>query len=155
MGEGMTQPADNVNQKMQMLDEAFKHAGIKKTHQRIEIFREVIETDEHPDAETIYMRVRERIPTISLDTVYRTLEMLVELGLITTLKAPHERMRFDANMHIHHHFVCVQCGLIRDFYSPAFDALHIPDSVNVFGVVKQTHVEVRGLCWRCAEKHQD
>lgn len=148
----MAQPSDNLAQKMYLLSEALKQAGVKQTHQRMEIFREVIQTDEHPDAETIYQRVRERIPTISLDTVYRTLLLLVDLGLITSLKAPHERMRFDANMTTHHHFVCVECGLVRDFSSPEFDALDIPDAARSFGITRHAHVEVRGLCWQCAEK---
>ena len=55
---------------------------IKATHQRMEILRELASTGEHPDAETIFKRVRRRIPAVSLDTVYRTLRMLEDKGII-------------------------------------------------------------------------
>ena len=101
---------------------------------------------------TVFRGVRERLRTVSLDTVYRTLWLLIDLGVLTTLGPPRERVRFDANMRSHHHFVCTHCGLARDFYSPAFDALQVPTAAEAFGRVDRTLVEVRGLCARCAKK---
>lgn len=145
------QPLEELTQRINHCKDVLRQAGIKLTHQRIEIFREIAQTIEHPDAETVYNGVRTRIPTISLDTVYRTLVLFTDLGLISSLKEPHERMRFDANMQTHHHFVCTECGMIRDFVSTELDTLSIPNSVQEFGTVRQTHVEVRGLCWSCAK----
>ena len=118
--------------------------------QRLEIFREVASSLEHPDAETVFRAVRARMPTVSLDTVYRTLWMLNDLGLVTTLGPRRERVRFDANLDQHHHYVCVRCGLARDFQSAELNALRIPDAVKEFGRIVATHVEVRGVCARCA-----
>lgn len=56
--------------------QACRGEGVKASHQRIEIFREVAATIDHPDAETIYERVRTRMPTIALDTAYCTLALL-------------------------------------------------------------------------------
>jgi len=112
----------------------------------------VAKTVDHPDAETIYRRVRDRMPTVSLDTIYRTLWLLVDLGLIQTLGPGRDRARFDANLDHHHHFVCVKCGLTRDFYSKDFDELALPDSLREYGRVDVTHVEARGLCLECAGK---
>jgi Fur family peroxide stress response transcriptional regulator len=89
---------------------------------------------------------------VSLDTVYRTLWLLIDLGVLTTLGPPRGRVRFDANMRSHHHFVCTHCGLVRDFYNPAFDALRLPAAVKALGRGERTLVEVRGLCVRCAKK---
>jgi Fur family peroxide stress response transcriptional regulator len=139
---------------MNRFQEELKRSGVKLTHQRMEIFREVARTGDHPDAETIYKGVRERVPTVSLDTVYRTLWLLHDFGLISTLGPPRERARFDANMRFHHHFVCVQCGLTRDFYSQELDELKIPKSVKSFGHVETTNVEVRGVCLECANKER-
>jgi Fur family transcriptional regulator, peroxide stress response regulator len=153
----MEQHSDELERQLNQLNQlkdTLKRAGVKQTHQRIEIFREVVQTAEHPDAETIYRGVRQRIPTISLDTVYRTLLLFIDLGLISSLKTSHERMRFDANQQPHHHFVCTECGMIRDFSSREFDTLTIPDAVRAFGSTVQTHVEFRGLCWHCLEKKQ-
>lgn len=126
--------------------------GIKLTHQRIEIFREVAQAGDHPGADQVFQRVRDRMPTVSLDTVYRTLWLLNDLGLVVTLGASREPTRFDANLQNHHHFVCGQCGFTRDFYSNELDTIRLPDSVSALGEIKATHVEVRGVCRECAEK---
>lgn len=141
-----------IEQRMERFKEVCRNSGMKLTHQRMEIFREVAQTVDHPDAEKVYQGVRERMPTMSLDTVYRTLWMLKDLDLITTLGSSRGRTRFDANLSHHHHFVCVRCGLTRDFYSDAFDELRLPDSVKAFGHVETTQVEVKGVCPKCNAK---
>jgi Fur family peroxide stress response transcriptional regulator len=129
-----------------------RRSGIRLTHQRLEIFHEVAKAVDHPNAEKVYRGVRERVPTVSLDTVYRTLWMLLDLGLITTLGPSRKRARFDANLRSHHHFVCSKCGLTRDFSSDEFDRLEMPDGLRTLGSVEKTQVEVRGICLRCAKK---
>jgi Fur family peroxide stress response transcriptional regulator len=134
---------------------ATREAGAKLTHQRLEIYREVASSLEHPTAEAVFEAVRARMPTVSLDTVYRTLWKLSDLGLVTTLGPRRESVRFDANLARHHHFVCVRCGLARDFESAALDALRVPESVQELGSVVGTHVEVRGVCRRCANQRTE
>lgn len=131
------------------LRSVFRRAGVKLTQQRLEIYREVAASREHPDADSIYQGVRRRLPTVSLDTVYRTLWLFIDKGLLTTLGLPRGRMRYDANMERHHHFVCTSCGQAHDFYARQFDSLPLPPAVHGFGTVAQTHVEVRGVCHRC------
>lgn len=143
---------EEIKQRMEYFETGLRKAGVKITIQRIEIFREVAVSIEHPDAELIFKGVRNRMPTVSLDTVYRTLWLLLDLGLLSTLGASRERTRFDANMKTHHHFVCSQCGMTRDFYSEELDRLKIPDSVELFGLIKKTQVEVSGLCKPCTAK---
>lgn len=150
----MTISKREIEQRMERFEEVCRNSGIKLTHQRMEIFRAVAQTGDHPDAEKVYQGVRKRMPTMSLDTVYRTLWLLKDLGLITTLGPPRERTRFDANLSYHHHFVCIQCGLTRDFYSDAFDELRLPDSVKAFGRVETTQVEVKGVCLKCNAKEK-
>jgi Fur family transcriptional regulator, peroxide stress response regulator len=141
-----------VEQRMERFETVCRDEGIKLTHQRIEIFREVAQAGDHPDAEQVFQRVRDRMPTVSLDTVYRTLWLLNDLGLVETLGSSRERTRFDANLNKHHHFVCVQCGFTRDFYSSDFDNIKIPDSIGSLGEIEATQVVVRGICRECAEK---
>jgi Fur family peroxide stress response transcriptional regulator len=143
-----------IEQRMQRFDEVCRETGVKLTHQRIAIFRELARSEEHPDAEAVFRGVRERMPTVSLDTVYRTLWLLTDLGLINTLGRPRERARFDANLTRHHHFVCVECGLTRDFYSEAFDGLPLSRAAGDIGKVVSTHVEARGLCRDCAAEDE-
>ena len=141
-----------VEQRMQHFETVCRDEGIKLTHQRIEIFREIAQTGDHPDADQVFKRVRRRVPTVSLDTVYRTLWLLNDLGLVVTLGSSREPTRFDANLASHHHFICGQCGFTRDFYSSDLDQIHLPDSINSLGDIETTHVEVRGICRACAEK---
>ena len=71
-----------VDRRVDRFKSAAAAAGVKLTHQRLEIFREVASSVEHPDAEAVVRSVRKRMPTVSIDTVYRTLWMLNDLGLI-------------------------------------------------------------------------
>ncbi len=141
----------DIQERMTRFEEVCRDSGAKLTHQRMEIFREVAQTGDHPDAETVFRRVRRRMPTISIDTVYRTLWWLRDLGLITILGSQRERARFDANLSRHHHFVCTRCGLTQDFYSDDLDRIELPDALRSIGHAEKTHVEVRGLCRNCAD----
>ncbi len=123
--------------------------GVKATHQRMEILRELAGTEEHPDVETIYERVRRRIPAISLDTVYRTLRLLEEKGVIRRVGSIKDRTRFDANTERHHHFVCAQCGMIGDFTSDVLDRFPVPREAAQMGSVDGVYVELRGRCRKC------
>jgi len=141
-----------VTQRLQQFKDACRRASIKLTHQRLVIFEAVARATDHPDAEAVYREVRKQIPTVSLDTVYRTLWTLHDLGLVTTVGLPRERLRFDGNMAPHHHFVCMRCGATEDFYHDPFDRLALPDDVRTLGQVQRVQVEVRGICQRCAQQ---
>ena len=138
-----------VEQRLEHLKAIAKNAGVKLTHQRLAIFRELAATEEHPDADSIFRAVQQRMPTVSVDTVYRTLWMLHDLGLVTTLGPQRDGVRFDANLEQHHHYVCVRCGLVRDFESADLNALHVPEAVKELGSIADAHVEVRGVCTKC------
>jgi Fur family peroxide stress response transcriptional regulator len=129
-----------------------KKAGARATPQRLEVYQAVASSRDHPDVETVYRRVRNKLPTVSLDTVYRTLGTLQDLGLIMTLGPARGPLKYDGNTVSHHHFHCVKCGLIRDFYSPEFDRLGIPESIKAWGSAEKTQVEVRGVCRACLHR---
>jgi len=127
-------------------------AGIRLTHQRLEVFKEIMSAKDHPAAEDIYERLKERMPTISLDTVYRTLGTFERLGVIRKMHVLDDHARFDPNTERHHHFVCTKCKKIIDFEWPAFDTLKLPSELNTYGTILEQQVEVRGLCKECGEK---
>jgi Fur family transcriptional regulator, peroxide stress response regulator len=147
----MPRKQDELSQRMDLFKDALKHNGVKLTHQRMIIFNEVAESKEHPNVESVYNTVRKKLPMVSLDTVYRTLWMLQDLRLILILGA-RDRVRFDGNMKPHHHFICNECGLMRDFYSNEFDLLKIPKEVKNFGNGKTVHIEIQGICTECSKK---
>lgn len=138
--------------RMQRLIDTCRSQGMKVTHQRMEVFRELAGTDEHPDAESIYQNVRRQVPAISRDTVYRTLASLEDQGLVRRAEVLFGRGRYDANMDRHHHFVCTRCGLVRDFYSEALNDLPIPKDAASLGRIESSHVELRGICSACARR---
>jgi Fur family peroxide stress response transcriptional regulator len=145
----MTVETQELEQRLHRCKEDLKQAGIRLTHQRLEIFKEVAKSEDHPDAETVYQEISNRLPTVSLDTVYRTLHLLSDLGLIDTLGTPTRGVRFDANTVSHHHFICTRCGTMRDFYSDKLDRLRLPDSVRSLGQPLKAQVEVKGICRQC------
>jgi Fur family transcriptional regulator, peroxide stress response regulator len=146
--------AELLEKRTDRFKKQIRSAGVKLTHQRLEIFREVVISEEHPDAERIFKSVRKRIPSISLDTVYRTLWSLLDLGLIATVGPPRKTVRFDGNMDAHHHFVCTKCGMTRDFYSAKLDRLKIPESGRILETIQRTQVEVKGICVKCSRKRK-
>ena len=138
--------------RLEHLSRVVAESGVKLTHQRLEIFRELARSEDHPDAETLFRAVKKRLPTVSLDTVYRTLWMLRDLGLVTTLGPNRDAVRFDVNLDRHHHYVCVRCGTVRDFTSEALNGIRLPDSLGDLGSILDAQVEVRGLCANCASR---
>ena len=149
----MSKPAiPQTERRLERITATAKAAGIKLTHQRLEIFREIAASAEHPDVETVFRAVQARMPTVSQDTVYRTLWLLRDLGLATTLGPHRDGVRFDANLDPHHHYVCVRCDLVRDFESAGLNTLRVPDAVRQLGTVVDAHVEVRGVCAKCARQ---
>jgi Fur family peroxide stress response transcriptional regulator len=148
----MKMEAKEVEERVHGFSEICQRYGVKATHQRSEIYRELASTKEHPDAETIYARVRRRIPAISLDTVYRTLRLLEKRGLVSRVGSLNESTRFDANTDRHHHFVCTKCGYIGDVYHEEWNDFRLPSNVRAMGSVNSVHVELRGLCKACQKK---
>ena len=132
--------------------EICREHGIKATQQRFEIYSMLVGSPDHPDAESVYSAIRKILPSISFDTVYRTIRMLEEKGVISRVVPGLERMRYDANRERHHHFICVKCGMIKDFYSEDFNSIAPPDSINDIGQAEYVHIEVRGVCHKCKEK---
>jgi len=136
-------------QQYDFLKEACEKAGIKLTHQRLEIFREAVNSPDHPSVETMHKRLKERMPTLALDTVYRTLATLAELGVVRKLNLTGRQSFFDANLKAHHHFICERCGLIEDIYWPEFDNSALPGELEKVGRVQARHLELHGTCRKC------
>ena len=147
--------SDIMEKRMQGYTKALRQAGVRLTHQRLEIFRYLASSVEHPDAEAVYGAVRGRVPTVSLDTVYRTLWLLRDLGQISTLGPRRDSVRFDGNLEPHHHFICERCGMARDFANPAYDALGVPKPARELGTVVSAQVQLIGICRACMREQAE
>lgn len=117
---------------------------------RREAILEVLKnTKEHPDADAVYEKVREKIPNVSLGTVYRNLRELGELGELNTLETEDGSTHFDADTSRHAHFVCKGCGKIGDLFGYADVATALEHAGYKVESVKTV---VYGLCPECAHK---
>ncbi len=146
----MPVPEAEADARVAQFSEALRSSGFRLTTQRLEVVREVASTDAHPDADRVFRAVRERIPTISLDTVYRTLGTLADLGLVNRVLGERGTARFDANTSHHHHFVCTRCGRIDDVDSASLDSVGLPANADALGRVDSVEVRFRGVCRTCA-----
>jgi Fur family ferric uptake transcriptional regulator len=87
---------------------------LRKTEQRTVILEELRRCGSHPAADEIYLRVRQRLPRISLGTVYRNLEIMASRGMLRCLDSGSGQKRFDPVAEEHCHFYCSSCGKIED-----------------------------------------
>ncbi|MFO7957088.1 MAG: transcriptional repressor [Candidatus Brocadiia bacterium] len=151
----MSAGSTEIDERMDAFETACRQEGLRRTPQRLAVFREVASNEEHPSVDAIYERVRRKLPTISRDTVYRTLWLLESKGLLSTVAALHERVRFDPNTDQHHHFICTSCGTVRDFYSDELDEFEPPETVREWGRIDTFQGEVRGVCNDCLARGQE
>jgi len=135
---------------IQKLRKLFGDRGLKLTHQRLEVYAVLAASKDHPSAETVWERVRERAPTVSLDTVYRALGTFERHGLAQRIPIEGDQWRYDGDVSRHHHMVCLTCRSIVDFAWPEFDAGGLPPEVEAWGRVDDAQVIVRGECAQCA-----
>lgn len=129
------------------LTDRFRERGLKVTPQRQLIFRLLHGNDVHPTADAIYEAARAEMPTISLKTVYQTLNDLAEMGEIQALDLGTGSGRFDPNVGPHSHLVCTRCGKVRDVELDA--AVQVPDALLQGFTVASTDIVLRGLCRDC------
>jgi Fur family peroxide stress response transcriptional regulator len=121
------------------------------THQRLVLYRALMTMQDHPSPEQIFERVRVELPTISLATVYKTLHVFLQSGIIREVSPHHGSLRIEPNSTQHYHFICLQCHSITDLAHSEVDVLPLKDSVPDGFQVEHVSMEVRGLCRRCAE----
>lgn len=91
-----------------------RERGFKVTPQRLAIYQVLATTKAHPSAEMIFQQLQPIHPTMSLATVYKTIEMLTEVGLVQVLNVGEDSFRYDANTESHPHIICRRCGRVDD-----------------------------------------
>lgn len=102
--------------KVERIRDKIANSGLKVTPQRISVYEAIISMDDHPTAEMIRKEVARKIPSISLGTVYKTLEAFVEKGLIKKIRTEEDVMRYDPVLEKHHHLYCQKSNTIADYY---------------------------------------
>jgi Fe2+ or Zn2+ uptake regulation protein len=136
------------------LTELFRQQGLKVTPQRQGVFRALHGNDGHPTAEAIYERVTVEMPTVSLRTVYQTLNDLAAMGEISQIDVGTGSSRFDPNLDNHHHLVCDGCGRIVDVAGDFAD-VRVPRGHAHGFSLSRTEIVFRGLCPACRRAGAD
>jgi Fur family peroxide stress response transcriptional regulator len=126
-----------------------KKHGLKVTPQRTIVYEELLKATDHPSIDILLKRVRKILPNISFDTVYRTLLSLSKIGVVNIVEGYGGSKRFEPNVAPHHHFRCINCHRIIDFYNEYYDNLKIPTDIQKQFNVLNKKVLLEGLCKQC------
>ena len=136
--------------KRQEMEQALRKAGYRITAQREAILDHLVSTLDHPGAYKIFEEVKKVQPRLSLATVYNTLQVLTQNGLIKMLTF-REDNRYEANLSFHINLICTSCGRIQDFEA---ERQMSPDEVREkIGFEVMTYrMEYHGVCSECKAK---
>ena len=125
-----------------------KAHGCKSTPQRYAVYRYIYGNTSHPDVNTIWMNVRQTIPSITRESVFRILNEFVEFGVIERM-TKFSDTRFDGSAVNHGHMICERCGAIIDFDLP--EVLMDFNPSDSF-VTRHVELQISGLCANCARE---
>ena len=132
------------------LKELLNKPTLRKTAQRQAIYDYLTASCEHPSAEGIYQALKPQHPTLSLATVYNTLTLLVDAGLVTPLGTIGDnKTQYDANLHPHLHLYCAKCKTFMDLNSPILEDLkaYVIEQSD-FDIINSRHI-YQGICPKC------
>ena len=138
-----------------------KEKGLKITKQRMVVLKALASCeDKHLTAEEIYEIVKADFPEIGLATVYRTIQLLVELDLVESIQLGDGYVRYEIGKfqgeetHHHHHLICLECGKIISFRDDLLDELEARIMESASFQVINHEVKLYGYCKECLEKRQ-
>jgi Fur family peroxide stress response transcriptional regulator len=127
-------------------------AGLAVTHQRHIIYEILRRMHGHPSPEEVYARVKCRIPSISLATVYKNLHLFIESGIVREVSLHHGSLRIETNPVPHHHLVCTQCKSILDIDAKELGLTTKYGRMPGGFLAQRYAVDVLGLCAKCQKK---
>ncbi len=128
-------------------------AGMRLTPQRAAICKVLSESADHPTAAEIFEQLRRHYPSLSLMTVYNTLNALVDLGAVNALgHAGDDNVHYDADVQPHVNLACISCHKIMDFASQHIDQLYNEIGANSGYRLLGARVMYYGLCPECQER---
>lgn len=140
--------ADAMAVDLKNLERVLTMHNIKPSHHRLRILRYLTEHKNHPTVDMIYRELLDEIPTLSKTTLYNTLNLFVERGIINMLNLEENENRYDADISLHAHFQCAHCSKIYD--------IHIEvTQLGVSGLddfeINESRVYFKGVCPICIE----
>ena len=145
--------SETRRERLRRFEDVCRQRGLSLTVQRRVILEAVLDRADHPTADRIYDEVCRRIPGVSRTTVYRVLEMLVEVGVITKACSPGAATRFDPMTHRHHHLVCLHCDKLIDLEDAELNShVELPPSQAHSFEIQDFSIHFRGICPECQRR---
>ncbi|MBN1250423.1 MAG: transcriptional repressor [Anaerolineae bacterium] len=137
----------------EVIVERLREAGCRLTPQRLALVDILTHTDRHFSAQQLHERLRQRFPTTSLATVYKTLNTLRELGEVTEMGFSDDDTRYDAmDPHPHPHLVCIQCRRIIDAeVEPPDELAERLEQISGYRILSH-RLEFYGICPECQSR---
>lgn len=122
------------------------------THQRQVLFEVLKSMPGHPSPEEVYVRVKKRIPSISLATVYKNIHLFLKSGIFREVSLHHGSLRVELNSRAHHHLVCTVCKSISDIGEDEFGLPQKPGILPGGFLAERFSIDILGRCSACQAK---
>lgn len=137
---------------MKNITEVLRDNGFKVTPQRLAVYHALLETKEHPNAEMLFDKLQPQYPTMSLATVYKTIEILAQLKLIKVLNTGEGSFRYDADVSDHGHIKCSICDIVEDVMDVDLGKVVTQVEERTGYKVSSKQVYFFGICTKCRKK---
>lgn len=132
-----------------------REKGYKLTPQRLAVFKALVSRKDHPKADDLYQQVKKKYPMISLATVYKTLDVLRDIGLVSELGYREEGCRYEGNVNLHANLVCLRCKNIKDIDINSLSKLERLVAAKSRHTIIGSRVEFYGYCSECKECEEE
>jgi Fe2+ or Zn2+ uptake regulation protein len=132
------------------LSAALRERGLRATSQRLVMHRLLRARDRHVTAEELLAEAGESLPGVSLPTVYSTLELFEDLGVVRRVNDGSGTLRWDTRADEHHHLICRRCGRVEDIEAPVDMDRARRTAARAGFSADSAEVVISGLCARCS-----
>lgn len=138
-----------VEERLNNFTRIARERGYKLTPQRLAVFKTIVLRKDHPRADDIYQQVKKKYPMISLATVYKTLDVLKDIGLVSELGYREEGCRYDGNVSLHANMVCLKCKNIKDLAIDSLSKIEGLVAAKSGHTIIGSRIEFYGYCSGC------
>ncbi|MEK6678396.1 MAG: transcriptional repressor [Nitrospirota bacterium] len=129
-----------------------KKMGVKVTPQRIAIYKILASKAKHPTINEIYGEIKKDYPSLSLNTIYKTIQLFIELGMVSQFTSREGVIRYEVKLSPHHHVLCLKCRKIQDVFDSCLDELKVsPPLKDGFEIIRHD-VIFYGYCNECKQE---
>lgn len=138
-----------IEERLKDFTKIARERGYKLTPQRLAVFKVLVSRKDHPRADDIYQQVKKKYPMISLATVYKTLDVLKDIGLVSELGYREEGCRYEGNVSLHANLVCLKCKNIKDLDIDNLSKIESFVAARSGHTIIGSRIEFYGYCSEC------